>query len=75
MKPVLNHHSPHSRVVKLLLPGRISLIMMLPEIQLMRSVQKGEKEMIFLYTFLKIKLNEGLLIGMEEKRTQSQCKN
>lgn len=41
---------------------------------LMRSVHKGEKEVIFLYTFLRIKLNEGLLIVMEEKGTQSSGK-
>lgn len=74
MKPVLNHYIPHSGIVKLLLPSRISLFVVLP-VQLMRSVYKGEKEMIFLNTFLKIKLNQGLLIGMEEKGTQRQWKN
>lgn len=75
MKPVLNHHNSHSGVVKLLLLGRISLVEVLPGDQLMRSVHKGEKEVIFLYTFLRIKLNEGLLIGMEEKGTESQWQN
>lgn len=75
MKHILNHHNPHSGVVKLLLLSRISLVVVLPGVHLMRSVHKGGKEGIFLYTFLRIKLNEGLLIGMGEKGTQSQWKN
>lgn len=70
MKSILNYN-PLFGVVKLLLLVMISLAVMLPGVQLMRSVHKDEKEMIFLYTFLRIKLKEGLLIGMEEKGTQS----
>lgn len=33
----------------------------------MRSVYKGEKKVFSLYSFLRIKLNEDCLIGMEKK--------